>query len=131
MNLSAEAFQSIVDSIRSDGKTDGGDERRVSPRAGFRGRINIIRCQTGKSGKLLQVMVRDVSSTGVGILHTEAIKTGEQFIVCLNSSQDAKTKAILCTVVRWQPLDDRLFAVGATFDRELATAGQSAGGNAQ
>ncbi|MGH7179949.1 MAG: PilZ domain-containing protein [Tepidisphaeraceae bacterium] len=120
MNLSAETFQSIIESIRSDQSEEFDAEKRTQPRVGLRGRVTIIPCFPGRSGKPVIAMVRDISVSGLCILHDQPIKAGQQFIVCLTDAQARTTRAILCTSVRWQPLDERLFAIGATYTRELS-----------
>jgi len=116
MNISAEMFEAIIRSIRGDGH----DAKRKHPRVGFSGRMTIIP-MPAKNPKPVQVVVRDLSAGGIGILHTEAFRVGAQFNLELKSDKTGKTSTILCTV-RWtRSVGSNLHEIGAQFEnREVA-----------
>jgi hypothetical protein len=109
--LSAELFQTIVDSIRS------GDEElqtRQFPRVGVSGRGVIVPLNRDQRTPLV-VMVRDLSPRSIGILHRQAMSPGDQFMLCLKSHGRGGNRGVVCTVVRCIPINKHLFSIGATF----------------
>ena len=119
MNISTEMFEAIIRSIRGDGH----DAKRKYPRVGFSGRMTIVPLPPAKNRKPVLVVVRDLSAGGIGILHTEAFKAGQQFTLYMKSQNTGKTSTILCTV-RWsRSVGSNLHEIGAQFEnREPAQA---------
>jgi len=120
MIISAETFQAIIDSIRTDEPHKPRD-KRAQPRVGFTGIANISLVGPGANPRPFPVHVRDLSTSGIGLLHQIALPIGQQFLLCLKSAAnpDSDTPAILCTVTRHRRVDDGLFTIGARFTREL------------
>jgi hypothetical protein len=79
MALTAEAFDQIVNSLKSDcGRRF--NEKRHKPRVGVRGRVQIVQIRPdGSIEPPLEVWVRDVSINGIGILHNKPLAKGSQF----------------------------------------------------
>lgn len=117
MLISPEVFSAIVAAIKSQPKSTDLSERRKSAREPVVGEAVIIPCSGKKKPSASIVEVRDISPEGLGIVHSQALKVGEEFILYLASMTEPK--AILCTVIRWNPLGQRDFAIGATFTRTL------------
>lgn len=110
MLVSAETFQAIVESLRTDQKR--ANEKRAKPRVGVSGK-GLIRLD---DGTFAPVAVRDLSQAGVGIVQHEAWPIGKRFTLCFGSKVVAEQmKGIICEVVRCQRLADEIFAIGAKF----------------
>lgn len=121
MHISAEMFESIIRGIRG----DGGDEKRKHPRVGLSGRITIAPLPPAKNQKPTTVAVRDLSPGGIGILHSQAFRPGEQFNLILKYDKSETTKTILCTV-RWsRSVGSDLYAIGAQFEKGDAEPAKS------
>lgn len=108
-----------VPAPRGDAPAPAGDQRRREPRVGLRGRVTLIPLtdSDGLSGSPLAVPVRDLSAGGIGFLHTQRVGLDTQFVALLPQGGDSL--AVLCQVAYYQPLAERLFAVGAKFVRVL------------
>ena len=104
MHVSAETFQVIVDSLRSDQKR--ANEKRDKPRVGVTSK-GLIRLE---DGSLATVAVRDLSQTGVGIVQHTGWPIGKRFTLCFGSKVGAEQmKGIICEVVRCQRVADGVF----------------------
>jgi hypothetical protein len=68
------------------------------------------------------VRIRDISTSGIGIVHHEQLKLDEQFVVLL--PRYGQTLPVMCSVVYWEPLASGVFGIGARFERILADADQ-------
>jgi hypothetical protein len=115
MQMSAELFQSIVQSIRSDDQPM--DEKRAVPRTGFAGKAQFI--PPGDTRRV-HAAVRDLSVQGIGLLHTQPMKCGQEFILALSDPTSDGQRGVVCTVARWQPISDKLFLIGARFTRTVS-----------
>src|SRR5438874_12176736 len=113
MLISPEVFDAVVAAIRRQAKVADVSERRKTPREPVVGQAIIIPCGPRPKRIASIVEVRDISPDGLGIVHTEPLNVGENFILYLSSTTEPK--AILCTVTRWNPLGQRFFAIGAAF----------------
>jgi hypothetical protein len=109
--LSAEAFQSIVNSIRA---SDSELATRQFPRVGFSGRAVIVPLGRGNRTPTV-VMVRDLSPRSIGIIDRLPMAKGEEFMLCLKSQGRAANQGVVCTVARCVPIHKHLFSIGATF----------------
>ena len=96
---------------------DATDSRRREQRLDVRARATIIPLTDSLAAAPFDVALRDLSAGGIGFLHSERIRLGEQFVVLLPGGRDSL--AILCQVSHYQPLADRLYSVGAEFTRVL------------
>ena len=105
-----------------------GGQRRREPRVGVRAPVTLIPLTTdaGLGATPLRVSVRDLSAGGIGFLHATRVGLDAQFVALLPHGKDSV--AVLCQVAYYQPLGERLFAVGAKFVRVLRQpAGETAG----
>src|SRR4051812_35282673 len=107
MNLSAETFQALAQSIKADAGDSKAEPRESASR--ILGKALIIPCSRSGEKKPIDVHVRELSPSGISILHAKPIKGGQQFILCIAPANGAKSSAILCSVSRWQPMNDKLF----------------------
>jgi hypothetical protein len=118
MDISAETFQSITRSLKS----DGGSDKRRSPRVGVRGHVTIVPLPKNPSNETLSVILRNISAQGMAILHHKPMDAGQRFILRLEAqSHSAQTQAIVCTVVRCHALEDSLYEIGVEFVGELSS----------
>jgi hypothetical protein len=110
MMVSAETFQAIVDSLRTDQRR--ANEKRSKPRVGVSGK-GMIRLE---DGNFVTVAVRDLSQSGVGIVQHISWPPGKRFTLCFGSKLVAEQmKGIICEVVRCQRVADGIFSIGAKF----------------
>jgi len=122
MHMSAELFQSIVQSIQSDDQPTG--DKRGSARSAFSGKVEFV--PPGGSSRV-QVAVRDLSVQGIGLLHSQPLKCGEEFTIALADPTSDGQRGVVCTVVRWQPISDTQFVIGARFTRTVTHLAGPAG----
>src|SRR2546428_556530 len=90
-------------------------ERRREPRVGVRSKVILIPLIDGHGlgPKPVTVPLRDISAGGIGFFHSEKVGLDAQFVALLPHGIDSV--AVLCQVAYYQPLGERLFAVGARF----------------
>ena len=110
----------------------GGAHRRREPRLAVQARVTLIPLteQDSLAAGPLTAPLRDLSAGGIGFLHSGKITLDEQFVVLLPHGQRGDSVAVLCQVANYQPLAERVYAVGARFLRVLrqpAAAGAEAG----
>ena len=117
MKLTAETFQQIVESLHSD-PSAGGRELRKNPRVGVRGRATIVIAGRTAS-KMLDVTLRDISVNGIGLMLSDPLKVGDQFVLILPGSKQTAQRAMLCLIKRVVIVSEFLFNIGAAFVREV------------
>ena len=123
MRLTAEAFQQVIQTLRSDAaRQDGAKELRKQPRVGVRGRATIL--IHGKAGsRPVQVNVRDLSSNGIGLLHGEPLMAaGDQFLLVLPTENETARLSILYVVKRLAKLSPNLYMIGAGLVQEVGVS---------
>ena len=113
MTVSEQIIDGILNLLRCDARTD---DKRVDPRVGISARALIT---TGRDD-FFWAHVRDLSRSGVGLLHRESMVRDSCFLICLNadgrgSANPVTSKALRCQVVRCAKVGDALFVVGARF----------------
>jgi hypothetical protein len=113
MELSAAILQETLTKVKSD-KGNGNAARRVRPRVGLRCWLMIIPYVNGACRRPVKAWTRDISLSGMGILTSVSMKSGEQFIVQLPKA-DSKPLVLLCTVKNCAQLADGLYGVGVSF----------------
>ena len=98
-------------------------QRRREPRVGVCANVTLVPLTEGEgngsglSAGPIDVPLRDLSPGGFRFLHAEAIPLDTQFVALLPHADESL--ALLCRVAYYQPLGERLFAVGAKFVRVL------------
>jgi c-di-GMP-binding flagellar brake protein YcgR len=120
--ISSAAFESIIRSLRSDKQVGRGSDKRKTPRVGLSGRVTIIPCSTNSERTPVVAMVRDLSTTGIGLAHANSLADGEQVIVRFAATHDEPAKSILCTVTHSHAIGDRLSTTGAKFIKDIEIA---------
>lgn len=117
--ISAEAFESIIRSLRAQPLTDRGSDKRRSPRVGVGGGVTIIPCSPNSKRTAMAAMVRDISTGGIGLAHTHPLVAGEQIIVRFSATHLEPAKSILCTVTHSHMIGDHLTTTGAKFIKDI------------
>src|SRR4051794_30213399 len=110
--LSAEVFQEIVNSLKSDGGRRF-NEQRSMPRVGLRGRVTIIPILMNEDdAKPIEVGVRDISANGIGLLIRKSFTPGTRFIVQFNRTNDTHL-CVTYSVAHSKRVAGGLFLIGA------------------
>jgi hypothetical protein len=71
--------------------------------------------------KPFAIRVQDLSEGGVGILHHERIALDEKLVVSFPRPRGQQV-FVLGTVLYWEPLSEKLYAIGVGFDRVVDQA---------
>src|SRR5262245_57004061 len=118
MTLTAEQFDQITASLRSDDPGVRSSEKRECPRVGMRVQIEIISFATRGQPARYRVWLRDFSTTGIGFVYAQPIKQGSALIVCLPKGRNDTLK-LLYKVVRSVQIDETQYIIGARLERSL------------
>ena len=86
--------------------------RRKTARIRRDGTMFLMPCRQGVLGQPVQVRLKDISSGGIGIVHTQAFDAGSQFVIQL-PQPGGLTKSLLYTVVRCEASAGGPFSIGA------------------
>ena len=86
-------------------------DRRRSLRVTFRADAQIAPWRRNKAGEPFPVRIEDFSPSGVGVIHTESLPLGAEFMLRV-PRPDLPELAVLLAVVRCKPLEDGTFHVG-------------------
>jgi hypothetical protein len=114
MRLSTELFNQITRSFSEAlHRGSAASDDRGEVRAGLVGQAIIIPCPARCGRRPVSVAVRDLSSAGLSVIHTQRLDGGEQFILRLPPG--ARGAAVLCTVVHCRPLALGVYALAARF----------------
>jgi hypothetical protein len=119
MELTARQFADMVNHLK--GPSRFGGEQRRAPRVERQARIAIVPVVEGQPRTPVDVDVKNISSRGLGFVHTRKLKPGSQFLVNL-SPQGAEPVEMLCTVVHCDPAGKGVYAIGAEFTCLAPTA---------
>jgi hypothetical protein len=116
MKISTELFSHLTRSLGEGIAREADAEERGSARIGVIGRGVIIPCPARCRRQPVSVAVRDLSSTGIGVMHSQRLEQGEKFILRVPAvpGQSAGT-AVLCTVVHCRPVGLGVYLIGAHF----------------
>jgi len=110
--LSAELYESIVVSLRSDGAR-GNHENRLMPRVGLRAKIDIVPSSCDDTGaKKITVWLRDISAGGLGIVTSQYLSEKTEFTAIFNRERNDILK-IPYVVTHCLTLSKGLFSIGA------------------
>jgi hypothetical protein len=122
MKLSAELFNEIISSLKSDGTCSRGHERRCEARVGLRCAIEIVPCTfLANKARPLTIHVHDISLHGLGLVSTVRLEEGSEFVARLLRDGKPLVPA-LYEVKRLHRLSEVLFSIGAKFQRVLPDA---------
>ena len=116
MRLSAEQYEQIVAALRSDQGRKRSKDKRVAPRVGVRMQALVIPCTPTHVPQTHLLRIRDISVTGIGLVHSEALLAGSYFLAGFQRG-NGETLLVLYRVVRCGSIGHRQFSIGASFDR--------------
>jgi hypothetical protein len=106
MHLTAKALVELIRSLKSNYTS----HQRQEPRIGLRAPAWIV-LPRGQI-KPLRVWIRDISSSGVGIVSAASISVGEIFTL-LVGDDSSSAESIICTAIQCRKVATQLFHVGA------------------
>ena len=95
-----------------------GAERRRAPRVRLDSEAELVVCPASSRTAPLKVQVRDVSATGVGILHDEPLPLGQKYVV--REPTISRLASILFTVVRTDRVGENRYSIGLHASQLLA-----------
>jgi HD-like signal output (HDOD) protein len=116
MTLSLERNQLDL-TLRANPKTHSGAECRRDVRVAQIGRATIVPFATRCP---ISVKLRDLSTRGVGLLHTQALRRGDRFLLLMPESAVSAKKAVVASVVYCRPTPAGEYEIGAEFTEVLA-----------
>jgi hypothetical protein len=110
--LSAEVFEQIVASLRSD-RSLRSNEKRRRPRVGLRSTIDIKLCAPKRGDNpTIQFWVRDVSADGMGLVGTRSLEVGTEFVADFDRFQQEHLR-VKYRVAYCKMLSRGLYSIGA------------------
>ena len=115
MELPPSLFSDVIEYAHRYANASGPEKRNVK-RLEMSLPTRISRVVQGVVEPPVLVVLRDISPSGIGFIHSEAMKAGDQIIAWL-PRPDAEPAKVHCVVTRWHPLGEELFVIGAMFDR--------------
>ena len=113
MSLPAELFSEITDSITIVGHEEGAQGARRPQRYQLRTHVTLL--PWNDPANAVSVRIRDLSTDGLGVLHSQRMSLDDQFVICFPRGE--KTVLALYTIVYWEPLSENLYAIGAQFEQ--------------
>jgi hypothetical protein len=120
MHLSAEQYKEIIKSLKSHGWERHNSEQRIRPRVGLRSQLAIRPRSSGvASPRALQVWLRNLSRSGIGIVHSQGLDEGTEFVAEF-PGYNHRNLSVLYSVAHCKPLSKALFGIGAKFKGLLA-----------
>ncbi len=121
MKLSADQFNQATDAAVA---IPLQHESRQHERVPIAARVTIIPCAGSRES--VTVVVRNSSSSGIGILARDPLQPGAQFLLCLATNTHVD-RAMLFTVRHCSSLASAMFNIGAIFDRFVKHPRSNAG----
>jgi c-di-GMP-binding flagellar brake protein YcgR len=94
-------------------------DRRKAVRVPHRASFDIRPLLNDGVGSAVTVILQDLSVTGMGVLHSAALKVGLQFQIPLQRGIP-EAMSLVCTVVRCEQLDEGLYSIGFEFNSSAA-----------
>lgn len=119
MNLNAEQFAEALHTLQQgEGAAPAAGaehEKRRATRVSHRGRASIALGDDPRSEVSTTVVIKDLSPRGVGIVHSQRLRRGSNFVLRLSRDEGQAPIAILCTVAHCRQVEKSLFTIGAEF----------------
>src|SRR4051812_39034106 len=94
-------------------------DRRKFPRIPHRANFDIRPLLSDGVGTPISVVLQDMSTSGLGILHSTPFHVGDQFQIPL-TRELPEALTLICTCVRCEKLDEGLYSVGFEFNSSSA-----------
>jgi len=111
MQLTAELFDEITNTLRSDTYARRAFDKRSAPRVGLRTRVTIIPSQSPDGAEPVSVWLRDLSASGVGFTFGEELSEAAPFIARLPTARGSML-LVLYEVAYCRRAAKGLFTVG-------------------
>lgn len=111
--IMAKASERLLELSLADEQTSGTADpanRRRAPRIRRDAKMLIIPCARGILSRPLQVRLKDISASGIGVIHSDGLAKGSQFIVQLPAG-GGQIKSLLYTVARCES-SGGLYSIG-------------------
>jgi hypothetical protein len=124
MELTAQQFAEMVNHLKGPSRFGGPQDQRRAPRVERQARLTITPVDGVQPPTPVDVEIKNISSRGLGFVHTRKLKLHSQFLVKL-PRQGGDPVEILCTVVHCNPAGQKCYAVGAEFTCLSPTPGQT------
>ena len=121
MQLTADTYLSILKSLRSDPRSGKTMEKRGSPRVGLRSKLTIV----PDGGVSISTWCRDLSTNGIGIVHSAPLPLGSQLIAML-PTHGKEPLPVVYTVVNCREISRTLYSIGAQLERVIDLASPEA-----
>ncbi len=115
VKLSIELFKQITAGLRADKAAERG--KRREPRVGLAAEASVVSGVTEDACRTSRIQVRDISSTGLGLIVPNKMAAKQKFVIELNS--DDGQFWLLCESVYCHRVEDRMFKVGAKHTKVL------------
>jgi hypothetical protein len=98
-------------------------DRRRFPRVTHRAAFHVRPLLNDGVGEPIVVVLQDLSVSGMGVIHAQPMRVGDQYQVPLTRepvAAGAEALSLVCTVVRCERLDEELFSIGFVFNSPAA-----------
>jgi hypothetical protein len=119
MSLSGDQFNEIMESLRSDILSKRALEKRGAPRVGLRSRGVIVSFEHQRlTGAPIGVWIRDLSVTGIGLMHSRPLEPGAQFVAQFLRATKPPL-SVLYVVTHTKPISKTIFSIGAKMERVM------------
>jgi hypothetical protein len=120
MKLTAEQFEQILASLKSDSSRPRQQDKRSSPRVGIRMQVTIVPCLPNQPATPHVVWVRDVSAQGIGLIHNEPLPIASYFLAIFQRKGGDKL-TVLYKVASCSRLSTQQTLIGAQIDRVITS----------
>ena len=95
-------------------------DRRRHPRVPHHAAFSLRPLLNDGVGEPVTVVLQDLSAAGMGVIHSQAMRVGDQYQVPLTRDGAAEPLSLICTVVRCERMDEDLFSIGFKFNSSAA-----------
>jgi hypothetical protein len=109
MLIYAGQVSEMLRAIRCDRKVS---DRRRAPRVGLRAKVEMV--TSPERPATAQVWIRNISLSGVGLLHSRKLAVGETIVLRFPTA-DKKMLSVPCEVIHCQSIPNQFFRIGARF----------------
>lgn len=120
MVLSAQQFAEVINHLRARAGLSLGSEKRRATRMELKSTIVIAPIVNGSCTGRVNVMTRDISIEGVGLLTAVPLAEEQQFIALLPRS-DTQTIVVLTRIMHRSVVADGMFSLGCRFLQVLTS----------
>ena len=120
MELSPHQFAELVHHLKGSARFGGPADPRRAARVERQSRIEIVPIEDGRARPAVPVLVKNVSSRGLGFVRDRRMEPRSEFILSLARAGEAAME-FTCTVVRCEAVGEGAYSIGAEFADAAAT----------